>query len=45
MNTKRTKNALLEMTFHEKFNLKKFWSLKRNKFKSDIQHNFAVIDS
>ena len=26
MNTKRIKNALLEMTFHEKFNINKFQS-------------------
>ena len=29
MNTKRINNAHLEMTFHEKFNITKFWNLKR----------------
>ena len=33
------------MTFHEKFNINKFWSLKKNVFKNDIQHKFAVIDN
>ena len=45
MNTKRIKNALLKMTFHEKFDINKFWSLKNNVFKNDIQHKFAGIDS
>ena len=45
MNTKRVENALLEITFHEKFNINKFWSLKKNVFKNDIQHKFAIIDS
>ena len=45
MNTKRVENALLDMTFHEKFNINKFWSLKKNVFKDDIQHKFAIIDS
>ena len=45
MNTKRIKNALLEMTFHEKFNINKFWGLKKNVFKNDVQHKFAVIES
>ena len=29
MKTKRINNAHLEMTFHEKFNITKFWNLKR----------------
>ena len=33
------------MTFHEKFYINKFWSLKKNVFKNNIQHKFAVIDS
>ena len=30
-------------TFHEIFNIRKFWSLKKNVFKIDIQHKFTVI--
>ena len=45
MNTKRIKNALLEMMFHKKFNINKFWSLRKNVFKNDIQHKIAVIYS
>ena len=32
MNTKRNKNVLLEIMFHEKFDINKFWSLKKNVF-------------
>ena len=45
MNTKRIENALLEMTFHGKFNINKCWSLKKIVFKNDIHHKFVVIDS
>ena len=45
MNTKRIKNALLEMTFHKKININKFWSLKENVCKNNMQHKFSVIDS
>ena len=33
------------MTFHEKFKIKKFWSLKKNVFKNNMQHKFAVTNS
>ena len=45
MNTKRIKSAISEMTFHEKLKIKKFWSLKKNVFKNNMQHKFAVTNS
>ena len=42
-NTKRINNALLELTFHEKLNISKFWNSKKNMFKNDVQHRFVVI--
>ena len=45
IDTKIIKNALLEMTLHENLNINKFWSLKENMFKNDIQHKLTVIDS
>ena len=45
MNTKRIKNALLEMMLHKKFNINNFWSLRKNVFQNDIQHKIAVIYS
>ena len=33
------------MTLHENLNINKFWSLKENMFKNDIQHKLTVIDS
>ena len=29
------------MTFREKFNINKFWSLKKNVFKNDKQHSYG----
>ena len=45
MNTKGITNALLEVTFLEKFNINNFCDLKKNVFKNGIQHKFVVIDS
>ena len=45
MNTKKIRNALIEMMFHEKFSINKLWSLKKSVLKNDIQHKFAVIGS
>ena len=45
MNTKGITNALLEVTFLEKFNINNFCDLKKKVFKNGIQHKFVVIDS
>ena len=45
MDTKKIKNALLEMTLHENVDINKLWSLKKNMIKNDIQHKLDVIDS
>ena len=44
MSTNRIKNALLEITFHLRFNINKFWSFKKNVLKN-VQNKFAVTDS